>query len=346
VKPPCLKIVPEDEYTTWFERNRDVLRSRSAFHDPAWLKVVREGLGIEVVFIGSYRGSELVAVLPGFLRRQGPFRLFGSHLRGTMTSYLGPIGLASRLSDDKIPHLLNTCSHFAREQWGVDYIEFTLLEAPIEEGQELGSGWEQETPGSYWLDLRKGEDALWSGLRGSCRRAIRKARRLEIQIVPLDDVDLYFRMLDATFARRGTVSPHPKQFFQVMLETLIPRDLLWAWGAEYDGRIIAGGLFLHNDREAHFLSGASLLTPEYRSVRANNLLHWHAIASAAQRGLRIYNLGGRGIHSIDRFKESFGPEMVNYWSVNWAPGYVRYAKKVYLASLPHLRRLQRWLKRS
>jgi hypothetical protein len=340
-----LDVVSPEEYRAWFDRTHDRLHRRSAFHHPAWLLVVERGLGTEVVFIGGYEGEELVLVVPGCLSQRGPLRLFGSHLRGTMTSYLGPVGLGSRLSDDEVPDLLGACCNFARERWGRDYVEFTLAQAPAGDEPVPGPGWEGETPGSYRLDLAAGEDALWRGLRSSCRRAIRKAQRLELVIVPLDDAEIYYRMLDTTFARHGSVSPHPKQFFRVMMEELIPIDLLWAWGVEYEGRVIAAALFLHDDREAHYLSGASLLPEAYRSLRANNLLHWHAITRAAREGLRVYDFGGRGIPSIDRFKETFGPEPVDYWSVSWARWPVRYAKRAFLAALPHWRRLRRWMRR-
>jgi hypothetical protein len=339
-----LEAISGDAYRAWFEDHRAALRSRTPFHQPAWLRVVERGLGADVVSIGTFEGDEIVAAVPGCLSRRGPFRLFGSHLRGTMTSYLGPLGLDGALADGGMPRLLSACCRFARRRWGRDYVEFTLPEAPLEDGRVPGPAWEREAPGSYQLDLTVGEDALWSGLRSSCRRAVRKARKQELQIVPLDDADLYVDLLDATFARHDSVSPHPRRFFHVMLEELVPRDLLWAWGVEYEGEVIAGGLFLHDDREAHYLSGASLLTGEYRSLRANNLLHWHAIATAAQHGLRVYDFGGRGIPGIDRFKESFGPEPVDYWSANWAPGHVRWAKDVFLSLLPHWRRLQRWLR--
>ena len=341
-----LEAISPDRYHAWFETHRHALHPRTPFHQPAWLRVVGRGLEAQVVFVGAYQGDHLVAVVPGCLSRRGPFRLFGSPLRGTMTSYLGPLGLAAQLSQEENLSLLRACERFAHRQWGSDYAEFTLYRPPEGDGWAPQGGWERQGRGSYELDLTVGEEALWSGLRSSCRRAVRKARKQDLEMVPLPDADLYVDLLDATFARRGTVGPHPRRFFHVMMEELMPRDLLWAWGVQHQGRVIAAGLFLHDDRKVHFLSGASLLSDAYRSLRHNNLLHWHAIATAAQHGLATYDLGGRGIPGIDRFKESFGPGEVDYWSVNRAPPHVRYAKRTFLFALPHWRRLQRWLRGS
>ena len=77
------------EYASWFSANSASLPQRSPFHHPAWLDAVSQGTGFEVRFIGVVDGSEIVGAVPGFLTQRGPLRLFGSPLRGTMTSYLG-----------------------------------------------------------------------------------------------------------------------------------------------------------------------------------------------------------------------------------------------------------------
>src|SRR5687768_6887661 len=61
----------------------------SPYHQPPWLKAVEDGLGMRIVLLGLYEEQEMIAVLPGFLARKGPARLFGSPLRGSMTPYLG-----------------------------------------------------------------------------------------------------------------------------------------------------------------------------------------------------------------------------------------------------------------
>jgi Acetyltransferase (GNAT) domain len=339
---PRLQVISRDEYKTWFEQHFCMLHRRSPFHQPAWLDAVGKGMQAEVVFVGLYEESSLVGALPGFRTRRGPFQLFGSPLRGTNTSYLGPIMLTPIYSNDDILLLIVACSEFIRRQWGVKYIEFTLREPPAESQQQLGPSWEQRSRGSYRLDLSQGEEALWSGMTYSGRRNIRKSQRLGVRIVPFNDAHMYYRMLDETFSRRGIIDWHPERFFQAVLEELVPQNLLWSWGVEYEGWIIAAGLFLRDDHEMHFLSGASL--SQYRSIPTSYLLHWHAIVEAVHAGLCVYDLNGSSIPSINQFKESFGPEMTEYSSLIWAPGHVHYAKKVFLAALPYLGRFQRWRK--
>lgn len=338
-----LAALSAEDYATWFAQHRQVLPQRSPFHDPAWLAAAGKGARCETVFIGVYEGRELVAAVPGFLTRRGPLRLFGSPLRGTMTSYLGPVGLLSEGGAAQPAQLIEAYSRFARRHWGARYTEFTLREPPVDARRLLGDGWDCTPRGSYCLDLTRGVDALWAGMKGRGRRNIRKAERLGVSVVPLRDVDLYYRMHADTFARRGTVPTFSRAFYRIILEGLVPRGLVRAWGVEHDGEVVAAGLFLQDDREMHYLSGASLT--RYRAIPTSYLLHWHAIVAAVRSGLQVYDLVGRGIAGIDQFKEAFEPEPIDYWSVNWSPGHVRFARRAFLAALPRLRRVQRVLRR-
>jgi lipid II:glycine glycyltransferase (peptidoglycan interpeptide bridge formation enzyme) len=117
------------------------------------------------------------------------------------------------------------------------------------------------------------------------------------------------------------------------MQELPRRGLADVWGARYDDRIIAAGLFFHDDREMHFIAGGSV--SGYGSLPTSYLLHWHAIAAAARSGLQVFNTEASGIPSIDAFKETFNPRLERRDTLIWARRPVRRAE----ASL------RRWNKR-
>src|SRR5215216_7700140 len=123
--PFALTAISQDQYAAWFDQHRAMLYNRSPFHQPAYLNAVAKGMQIRVVFIGMYQENNLVGVLPGFVGRRGPFQLFGSPLRGTNTSYLGPMMLPSTNGRYNLRQLVEACSRFAQNKWGVKYTEFT-----------------------------------------------------------------------------------------------------------------------------------------------------------------------------------------------------------------------------
>jgi hypothetical protein len=250
-----------------------------------------------------------------------------------MTSYLGPVGA---LGGGDRTELAVQCSRFARTRWRAAYTRFSFRDVPAEGRVSLGSGWRVSTPRSYRLDLTRGSDALWARLESDCRRNIRKAGRLGITTVDMNDAHLFYGMLEETLRRHGSTSWQSDSFFRSVMEALLPRGLLWSWGAHYDGKIIAAGLFLHDENEVHYLSGAS--RPEYGSLPTSYLLHWQAIETGANAGLKTFHSEASRVRSIDQFKESFRPTAERRHTLIWTPRIVRRAEKAYMDASQRMRR--------
>jgi Acetyltransferase (GNAT) domain len=332
-----VRSIGRADYVSWFHANRELLQHRSPFHDPAWLEAVSRGIRFDLGFVGFFDRGELEAVVPGFLTKRGPFRLFGSPLRGTMTSYLGPVTLAPR-TDDGMREMAAACASFARRRWHTSYVSFTLRDAPAERVPLPGPSWHEKRAGSYRLDLTPGEDALFAGLKAHCRRNVRRAARQGVTIVSNDDHHCFYRILQDTFRRHGSANWHSPRFFEIIMRDLVQRDLLWSWGALYQGDIIAVGLFFHDEREMHYISGASL--SGYGSLPTSYLLHWNAIATATRAGLRVFNSEASKIQSIDAFKETFNPVRGSRSTLTWAPRPVWAAQSAFRTWHKRLRHLR------
>ena len=327
-----------EKYQDWFENNYQFLNNRSPFHHPAWFNCVSKGVDFKIFIVVIHEGDELVAALPGFHTSRGFIKLFGSPLPGSMTSYLGPVGLIEFNNEAVFEELIPNLNNFVKKHLKTSFFRITVRDASQNFPLELSSDWEQERPRSYRLNLIQGEEELWKGVKSDCRRNIKKARQKQIEIVPFNDAKMFFFILEQTLMRHGTTSWHRERFFQLLLSELVPRDLMWAWGAKYQGEIIAAGLFFHDENEMHFLSGASL--PNYGNLPTSYLLHWHAILTASEAGLRIYNSEASLIPSIDRFKQSFRPELERRHTFIWSPKYSRVAKKIYVSSSLQWRRIK------
>jgi GNAT acetyltransferase-like protein len=334
----ALRELSAAQYAAWFSANRSALLDRGPFHDPAWLRAAGRGVGFDAGFIGIVDGDEIVAAVPGFRMKRGPIGLFGSPLRGTMTSYIGPVTLERTPAGLEQRDVFLRSADFARRTWGVTYARFVVRDAPPADQPALGPEWHQQRPGSYRLDLRPGEEALFAAAKSHCRRNVRKAARAGVEIVPFDDADVFFDILQDTMRRHGSASFHPRRFFREIMAELPSRDLLWSFGARYDGKIIAAGLFLHDDREVHFLSGASLL--EYGSLPTSYLLHWHAITEGVRNGLCVFNSEPSGIESIDAFKETFNPVLERRGTQIWARRSVWVAQRAYKSGYDAMRRVR------
>jgi hypothetical protein len=331
-------ITPQT-YAGWFSANHADLLQLGPFHDPSWLAATSRGTGFDLAFVGVVEGEELTAVMPGFLTKRGPLRLFGSPLRGTMTSYLGPVFLDPTFTPhEQRRRLIRACAGFAKREWRLSYARVTVRDASTAEKAPATRGWKEQRSKSYRLDLTPGEETLFAGLKSDCRRNIRRATREGIEIVPLTDPTLYFRMLEDTMRRHGSSSWHKQRFFDSLFTELPARGLMWAWGAQYEEQIIGAGLFFHDQTEMHFLSGASL--DQYGSLPTSYLLHWHAIAKAVSEDLGVFNSEASGIRSIDRFKEAFNPALERRSSLIWESPIAVRSERLYRSVDRGLRRIR------
>jgi hypothetical protein len=333
--------ITSKRYSSWFETNRLILDGRSPFHQPLWLHAVEKASNQKLVYVGIFAGEQLIAAIPGFVKRLGPLECFGSPMRGTMTPGLGPVWFSNGDVGSKRFELAKACNDYTRKRWSSKYSEFCFCDGATPFSNRLERGWERRNLTSYFLDLTQGEKILWNKFRTRCRRHIRKTKQLGMEIVPLEDAHLYYRMLGETFGRRGTSLLHSEFFFRSLLD-LVPSDILWAWGVRYGGNIIAAGIFVRDDQEVHYLSGASL--SEHRALPTSYLLHWHAISAALEMGLRTYDLGGRGpTENLDLFKKSFDPNTANWSLLTHTSSSIRFARDLFVSALPFLRKLKRWL---
>ncbi len=170
------------------------------------------------------------------------------------------------------------------------------------------------------LDLDDGFDALHGRFNKMARKAIRKAER-EGVVVDCDTtgagVDTYYELYERWVARRARARRIPLRAMRWQAHRNEPRkrlDLLAdlfgdgfrVWLARVDGEPIAAMITLVRGEVALAWRGTSDLD-RAGPVRANDLIHRHAIEDACLSGCRYYNMGeSGGVESLMKFKERFG----------------------------------------
>ena len=165
-------------------------------------------------------------------------------------------------------------------------------------------------------------DALWHGMEGRSRTAVRKARRLgyTATVRPAHAADLHsgspFRTLyEQTMRRVGSRLEYlfGDGYYTELLKGLGP-SLLIAEVFSEDGVVCASALILrHRDRVHYHLAGSD---PVAARDGVNNLLLWTVIHWAVRNGARLFHLGGgfRAEDSLFKFKRSFGGRRTQFWT--------------------------------
>ncbi len=158
------------------------------------------------------------------------------------------------------------------------------------------------------LDLGPSIASLWDHLDPAVRRAIRKARTRNIHI-RMDTTAAFVRayyQLHCQTRRRHGIPPQPVGFFLAIQRKLLASGRGMVVLAEHHGRPVAGAIYLYAARQAVYKFGAS--TAEGASLRANNLVMWHAIEHFASMDCAELHFGRteRGHEGLRRFKIGWG----------------------------------------
>lgn len=177
----------------------------------------------------------------------------------------------------------------------------------------------------FMIDIDKSEDQLLAEMKSKTRYNIKLAQKkgVEARVVPDDQREKYsseFIRLTKIMAERQKITPHPKEYYHQMLET-IPSDILKLYVAEFEGEVVATNIVAFYGETATYLHGAS--DDRYKNLMAPYLLQWRQIQDAKKIGCKKYDFGGiktkkveRGEWNVDswqgitRFKIGFSPKTV------------------------------------
>jgi hypothetical protein len=282
-------------------RNHD---GKTLFHESCWLDylaTIRPDARFEYLSLRDDRGH--VGYLCAATIRRFLIRIWGSPLPGTGTYSMGPILDRPVDGDELVTALIGYC-----RANGVAHIELSnnslAPEVMRRHGMQVDKGVTRLCP------LPANEDAAWASLRSTCRNRIRKAAGNGLVAEYTDDpqiVELFYEQYREVWGKQGLRIPFSIDRPRALYEHLMPAGRLLPVWVKYQDRVIATGLFPHDERCVYFWGGASWL--EHQPLYPNELLHWTLIRLAIQRGVPLYNMyGGKS-----QFKDKFGGEEVaNY----------------------------------
>lgn len=208
----------------------------------------------------------------------------------------------------------------------------------------LALGMENTLSQTWVVDLRRGREALWAGLKGRARTAVRKAQKSGVTVRRADgagDLDTYYGLHRENYARTGA-RPHPKAYFAAIWAHFVSRGLARILFAEHGGNVIAAANFGVFKEAAVYWSGAS--DGLGLELGANVLLQWSAMKDLAAEGLSWVETGeafpgapdGKE-RRLSEFKESFGGELYPIYRGRLGTAGRRHAAGRLQAALQHTR---------
>lgn len=225
----------------------------------------------------------------------------------------GPVDCSSE-SIENLEHLIQTAqkSHtvFIRimptEEFKIGNLKFKICEAHNNHHPET----------TLKLNLSLSEEALLDQMKPKGRYNLKLAEKKGVIVRESKDVAEFFQLLQQT-TERNRFWGHSQKYYATMLSVFGKNAQLLL--AEYEGKILAGGIFIYTSDEAIYYYGAS--GNQDRNVMAPYLLQWTAILEAKKRGCLWYDFLGIAPENADQkhpwagvtdFKKKFGGEVVTY----------------------------------
>lgn len=275
--------------------------SKFLFHQSAWLNFLEETQNGKTVKFKIVDNGKIEGYFVGLLIKKGPINILGSPLPGWTTDYMGPIVNKGFNIEQFLNALDNVC-----QQFRIHHVELCnpFLEPDIM--HKMGFSISEGT--TYVVPLFSNEDQMWKKLKSECRNRIRKGMKNGLVIEDCNDpsfVDEYYAQLKEVFVKQQLVPTYPIERIRSLFRNLTP-NLLFALQVKYDDKIVATGIFPHDDRLVYFFGGASW--SKFHEACPNELLHWTVMTLSAKLGISQYDMCGSG-----SFKPKFGGNKVTIY---------------------------------
>jgi hypothetical protein len=279
----------------------DAFEDRTFSQRRGWLEFIREAQNGRIVIARLEDSGRTVGYFSGLVVRRFGVRIMGSPFPGWTTPYLGFNLEPGVPRTDAIAALLP----FVFRELGCLHLE--LADPLLARSDVARFGFETQVGTTFISDLRADEEALFSQMDSSTRRAIRKADKGGVTIeeaTPDGFADEYFGHLVDVFAKQQLRPTYDRDRVGALVSHVHPSgDLLLLRARDPDGRSIATGIFPGFNRLSYFWGNGSLR--EFQILRPNEAIHWYAMRYWRARGMASHNWGGGG-----DYKEKYGGERV------------------------------------
>lgn len=149
----------------------------------------------------------------------------------------------------------------------------------------------------------KNEEELFKSLRKTTRNEIKKSQ-VSTPLVEecKNERELKdFHKLHLKSAKKHKTLPYPYSFFKYFLNSQSSKIVL----AKYQGKIIAGSIFIFYDKFIHYFLNAS--DEKYKNLGINHLILWNQMRNYCGKNFQTFDLGGtRRGSNLEIFKRGWG----------------------------------------
>ena len=277
-----------------------------------------------------FKGTQLIALYPVFIQKQGIITVALSPPSRSYMLYLGPVLMDyDSLKQDKKESIYNQVQEevdkYIFETTGCKYARIRSSPGLYDSRPLKWAGYVIEPLYTYRIDLTLGIDQVWEQFDRKLRGEINKAVRDGVTVRYGNDEDLEF-IHDSLFTRYRKQGFRPfdnKKYLHAIYRKFYP-DNLKIFVAEYKGQTIGGTINLCYKNIMYLWVG--IPKSDLVGISPNALVQWEAIQWAQKNGLEYYEEMEAGDDPrLIHFKAKYNPDLVIWYSA------VKYSSWIYKA---------------
>ncbi len=276
----------------------------STFAGSAWLDIIKNGLHCRDFCIAGFEDENIVCVMPAVVINIGFVNILYSSI-----PFGGIFG-----SPGHIQSFLNELPYFCRKH---HLHKIRIQKDPFDNSYNILNYSKSLSLFPVLSTDYPADFNFTQTLSSSIRANIRRAQKSGV-IVKLaenrDDVCSFFDLYLSSMRRNKAVAKYPLQYFLQMYDIMRDKGILRMYIASIKDKAIAGIITVRSNRVSHYLHGGS--DAAYSSLRANDLLFFHAITDCIVDDVQFFSFGGTSPHDSEllRFKMKWGSEIRNVYT--------------------------------
>lgn len=318
-----------DELDRW---NDHVSRSQhgTVYHRLEALKVQAEHSGAQLTPLVGYKGQEPICLFPVFSLSKAGIQGVFSPPPNLWVSYLGPVllnfeHLKQRRAEKRHRRVVEAALEWIDDAFDPSYTHFRTACGYDDPRPFEWNGFDVTPRYTYHVDLSPDEEELLDSFSSDARSNIRTNAEYDVDVEAVAAIERILEQVRLRHEEQGesyTVTPE----FVAALYRRLPDGCVRPYVLRVDGEFVGGMVTLADGCTVHRWQGGAKTDHD---LPVNDLLDWHIMRDAIERGETTYNLVGANNPRLCDYKAKFAPEVIQYYSFGRRNAGLRFAAKFY-----------------
>lgn len=286
----------------------------TVFHRREALDVLAEHSGTTVHHLVGLKGQEPVGVFPVFEKGIGPVSTAFSPPPGLRVPYLGPAmlnmtKLSRRKTDRRHKQFVDGCLEWIDDELHPRYGHIRTNGRHDDLRPFAWNGCDVTPEHTYVVDLDRDEADLLASFSSDARRNVQPdgEEDFDVRVGGVEAIRSIVEQVAARYASQG-VEFGVDVAFVTDLHDRLPDGQVRPYVLEVGGEFQGGILALEDGDTAYRWQGG-VRTDAETDLRVNDLLDWHVMRDAMDRGCTAYDLVGAETPRINTYKAKWDPDL-------------------------------------